>query len=319
MKPNNKEYLWTEKYRPLTIEDAILPKDLKKTFLEFVKKGKAQNMLFHGAAGTGKTTIAKALCDDLGFQYLFINSSMESSIDNLRTKISQFVMTGSLRSSGKHKVVIFDEANNLSNASMEGLNSFIETFSKNTFFIFTTNHPNQIIKPLQSRCLDVEFNLRKDSQNMMAQYMTRLQTILTDENIEYDNMVLAKLIKMFFPDFRRTLNELQRYSLGGIINAGIFADIQQVDVEKVFGFLKSDSLAGWGEMRKYFDYKSESIEPSGFVDDMYNALDEFVADESIPAAILLIDDFSTNTVNSVSKKISLIALCSRMMNECVFK
>lgn len=313
------EHLWVEKYRPQTIDECILPDDLKKMFHGFVEQGDMQNMLFHGSAGTGKTTMAKALCEQMGLHYYFINASNENSIDVLRSNITHFVSVGSLTHSGKRKVVILDEADNLSAAFMAALKTFIEEFSNRASFIFTCNHPNKIIDPLRSRLLNVEFNLRAKAPEMAGQYMGRLQDILDKEEITYEPAVLAKLIKMFFPDFRRTLNELQRYSYGKNIDSGIFANIKQVDIEKVMDFMKLDSLEGWKSMREYFDYQADSIDPAGFVNDIYKALNDYLTDESLPSAIVLIDDFSTAASVSVSKKISLIALCSRIMSDCTFK
>lgn len=316
---NEREHLWVEKYRPKTISECILPKDLKELFAGFMEQGELQNLLFHGSAGTGKTTVAKALCEEMNLHYYFINASNENSIDVLRTNITHFVSVGSMTHGGSRKVVILDEADNLSAAFMAALKTFIEEFSDRASFIFTCNHPNKIIDPLKSRLLNVEFNLRASGKEMMSSYMGNLERILEQEEVTYDRAVLAKLIKMFFPDFRRTLNELQRYSYGKNIDSGIFANIKQVDIEKVMDFMKLDSLDGWKSMREYFDYQSDSIDPEGFVTDIYGALNEYIQDESLPGAVVLIDDFATAMASSVSKKISLIALCSRIMSDCQFK
>jgi len=319
MKVNKREHLWVEKYRPQTVDDCILPAELKKIFHGFMEQGEIQNLLLYGTAGTGKTTLAKALCTEMDLHFYFINASNENSIDVLRTKITQFLMTGSMTHGGKRKVVILDEADNLSAAFMAALKTFIEEYSDRASFIFTCNHPNKIIDPLRSRLLNIEFNLRANPNEIMSKYMGSMQNVLNNEGITFEKPVLAKLIKTFFPDFRRTLNELQRYSIGGVIDSGIFAGIQQVEVEKIMEFMKKDSLEGWKEMRAYFDHQSDSIDPEGFVSDIYNALDEYIAEDSLPASVLLVDDFSTSISVSVSKKVSLIAMCSKIMRDCSFK
>lgn len=309
------EFLWTEKYRPKSIEECILPPALKKTFQSFVDAGESQNLLLYGGAGAGKTTVALALCDDLGTKPLFINASNENSIDTLRTKVTRFVSTGALMDGQTRKMVIFDEADNMSPAFMSALRSFIESYSDNAGFIFTCNYQNKIIDPLRSRLLNLEFNLEDDKMNMMAKYMKSMRSILTEEGIEYEPQVLAKLIQMFFPDFRRTLNEIQRYSIGGRIDTGIFASIKELDVDQIMTHMKNGE---WGKMREYFEQHGESIDPVGFVDQIYKTLDKYLVGQSIPEAILIIDDYDTKSYQSVNKKVSLIAVCTRIMAECVF-
>lgn len=308
------EFLWVEKFRPKTIDDCILPDDLRKTFQSFVDAGETQNLLLYGKPGSGKTTIAKALCNDLGADYMFLNASNENSIDVLRTKMTNYVTTGSLIAGGR-KIVILDEADNLTPAFMSAMRSFIEDFSSNAGFIFTCNYQNKIIEPLRSRLLNIEFDLTTDANKLMASYMKSLEVILDSEDVTYDRAVLAKLIQKFFPDFRRTLNEIQRYSIGGTIDSGIFASIKELDIESIMSFMKDKD---WKSMREYFEQHGESIDPIGFVDDIYESLDKFLAPSSVPEAILIIDDYDTKSYFSVSKKVSLIAVCTRLMAECVF-
>jgi DNA polymerase III delta prime subunit len=311
----NEEFLWVEKYRPKTIKECILPDDLKKTFQGFVDSGQVQNLLLYGKPGSGKTTVAKALCNELGADYLFLNASNENSIDVLRTKLTNFVATGSLVSGGR-KVVILDEADNLTPAFMSASRSFIEDFSSNCAFIFTCNYQNKIIEPLRSRLLNIEFNLSENPVPLMASYLQSLMKILDKEDVTYDNKVLAKLVQTFFPDFRRTLNEIQRYSVGGKIDSGIFASIKDLDVDQIMSYMKGGD---WKSMREYFEQHGESIDPIGFVDDIYESLDKYLEPSSIPEAVLIIDDYDTKSYFSVSKKVSLIAVCTRIMAECVFK
>lgn len=309
------EFLFVEKYRPRKIDDCILPDDLKQRFKGMVVEGDLQNMLLYGHAGGGKTTIARALCEEVGCDTLFLNASKENGIDTLRTKITSFVSSVSL-ANGKRKMVILDEAGNMSPAMQNALKSFIEEYSDNAGFILTSNHRNKIIDPLLSRTLNIEFNIKAGGAVMMSRYMTRVREILDTENIKYDPAIVAKLIQHFFPDFRRVLNEIQGYSSGGEINSGIFAHISEADVEKIMGYIAKKD---WANMRKYFEEHAESINLENFVSDMYNTLDRYVKNISIPEAVMIIAEFDRDAYFATNQMITIIAMCTRLMLECEFK
>ena len=238
MEGNREQFLWVEKWRPRTISDCILPAELKNTFQEFVNQDNIPNMLLSGTAGTGKTTIARALCEELGCDYIVINGSEESGIDVLRTKIKDFASTVSL--AGKIKVVILDEADYLNpNSTQPALRGFIEEFSKNCRFIFTCNYKNRIIPPLHSRTTVIDFKLNKEDRPVVAaKFFKRLQEILTAENVTFDNKVVAELLNKHFPDYRRVLNELQRYSSSGVIDAGILSSISDDNIKELLTSLR---------------------------------------------------------------------------------
>jgi replication factor C small subunit len=309
------EFLFVEKYRPKTIEECILPDIMKTRFQGMVEDGDLQNMLFFGHAGAGKTTVARALCDQIGCDTLFINASKENGIDTLRTKITQFVSSVSLLS-GKRKMVILDEAGNMSPAMQNALKSFIEEYSDNAGFILTSNHRNKIIDPILSRTLNIEFNLKLGGAEMMAKYMTRVLEILDKEKIKYDPAVVAKLIAHFFPDFRRVLNEIQGYSASGEINSGIFAHINEADADKIMGYLAKKD---WANMRKYFEEHAESINIENFVSDMYELLDKYIKNISLPEAVMIIAEFDRDSYFATNKMISNISMCTKLMTECEFK
>ena len=238
------EFLWVEKYRPKTIEDCILPTNIKKTFQDFLDKGEVPNLLLKQAAGCGKTTVAKALCNELGVDYYVINGSDEGRfLDTVRNNAKNFASTVSLSSTAKHKVIIIDEADNTTNDVQLLLRASIEEFSGNCRFIFTCNYKNKIIEPLHSRCAVVEFGIKgRDKPALAASFFKRVQQILDTESIEYDNKVLVELVNKHFPDWRRVLNECQRYSVGGKIDAGILATFSDVAVNELIKNLKRKTL-----------------------------------------------------------------------------
>ena len=244
------EFLWVEKYRPKNIEHCILPDDLKKTFKSFVDAGEVPNLLLCGTAGIGKTTVAKALCHELGVDSIVINGSDEGRfLDTVRNSAKQFASTVSLTSSAKHKVIIIDEADNTTHDVQLLLRASIEEFQRNCRFIFTCNFKNKIIQPLHSRTTVIDCNTRgKQKQQIATQFFERCRGILTAENIEFTDAVVAEVVQKFFPDFRRTLNELQRYAASGVIDTGILAQISQVRLEKLVGALKAKDF---GATRKW--------------------------------------------------------------------
>ena len=235
------DFLWVEQYRPKTIEDCILPEQTKKTFLEFLKQGEIPNMLLSGTAGTGKTTVARALCEQLNADYIIINGSDEGrQIDTLRHKIKNFASTVSFNTESKHKVVIIDEADYMNAESVQpALRNFIETFYKNCRFILTCNYPYKFIEPLRSRFTQIDFKIVNGQKVKTAtSFLNRLGKILDEQEVSYDKKVLAELIQKHYPDFRKTINELQRYSVNGKIDSGIFYNSKEADIKSLFASLK---------------------------------------------------------------------------------
>ena len=246
----NSDFLWVEKYRPKTIEDCILPESTKKTFLDFLDKGEVPNLLLSGPAGCGKTTVAKALCNQLGVDYYVINGSDEGRfLDTVRNSAKNFASTVSLTSQSKHKVIIIDEADNTTSDVQLLLRASIEEFSRNCRFIFTCNYKNKIIEPLLSRCAVIEFSIKgREKQEVATCFFKRINSILEEEGIESDKKVVAELINKHFPDWRRVLNELQRYSVGGIIDTGILATLSDISVNDLIKNLKEKNFT---EVRKW--------------------------------------------------------------------
>jgi len=295
------EFLWVEKYRPQTISECVLPSRLKEVFQSFVDQKEIPNMLLCGTAGTGKTTVARALCNELECDYIIINGSDESGIDVLRTKIRDFASTVSF--GGKTKVVILDEADYLNpNSTQPALRAFIEEFSKNCRFIFTCNFKNRIIEPLHSRTTVVEFKLKKDEKPQMASaFMSRISNILGEENIEYSEKVLAELLMKYFPDYRRTLNELQRYSRFGAIDEGILSNIAEVNMKGLCDSLKDKDFK---KMRQWVSNNVDT-DPQGLYRKIYDTLLERVV--QVPHLVLLIADYQYKSAFVADQEINLTA------------
>ena len=310
------EFLYVEKYRPQTIEDTILPKPLKETFKDFVEIGEIPNLLLCGSAGVGKTTIAKALCNELNADFIVINGSDEGRlIDTLRTKIKNFASTVSLSSSAK--VVILDEADYISADSVQpALRNFIEEFSSNCRFIFTCNYKNKIIEPLHSRCAVVEFSLKgKEKQQVAAAFFKRLSTILENERIDADKKVLAELVQKHFPDFRRVLNEVQRYSTSGKIDSGILATFSEVKVEDLIRDLKASNFT---EVRKWVVANLDN-DTNTILRKVYDALYSHLKGPSIAAAVLIIAKYQYQSAFVADQEINLLAALTEIMIECDFQ
>ena len=281
------DFLWVEKYRPKTIEDCILPEDIKSTFQSFLRQGEISNLLLSGTAGTGKTTVARALCEELKCDYLIINGSDEGrQIDTLRTKIKNFASTVSLTEDANHKVIIVDEADYMNADSVQpALRNFIETFYKNCRFIFTCNFKNKIIPALHSRCTVVDFKIVNGQKKKCADLMlNRLGNVLNEEKIEYDKKVLAELIIKHFPDFRRTINELQRYSVRGKIDSGILFTLSEVNNKELIATLKEKRF---NDMRKWVIQNIDK-EPTSMFRNLYELLWKSLDPKSIPQAVLVI-------------------------------
>jgi DNA polymerase III delta prime subunit len=312
------EFLWVEKYRPRKIEDCILPDANKKTFLEFLNNKEIPNLMLAGPAGCGKTTVAKALCEELGVDYYVINGSDEGRfLDTVRNYAKNFASTVSLSATdAKHKVIIIDEADNTTHDVQLLLRANIETFYNNCRFIFTCNYKNKIIEPLHSRCAVVEFSIKgKEKTQLAGSFFKRLQNILDAERIEYDQKVVAELINKHFPDWRRILNECQRYSAGGKIDSAILAEFSDVNVDALIKNLKEKNFA---EVRKWvvnnLDNDSSVILRRTY-DALYNTLDN----SSIPSAVLIIAKYQYQIAFVADQEINLLAALTEIMCECNFK
>jgi DNA polymerase III delta prime subunit len=311
------EFLWVEKYRPKTIEDCILSENTKKTFKDFLDKGEVPNLLLSGPAGCGKTTVAKALCNELGVDVYVINGSDEGRfLDTVRNTAKNFASTVSLSSTAKHKVIIIDEADNTTNDVQLLLRASIEEFSKNCRFIFTCNYKNKIIEPLHSRCAVVDFNIKgKEKANLAAGFYGRLQDILQKEGIKFDNKVLIELINKHFPDWRRVLNECQRYSSGGEINSGILATFSDVKVNDLIKYLKDKNFP---EVRKWVVGNLDN-DASSLLRRIYDSAFDYLSPTSIPAAVLVIAKYQYQCAFVADQEINLLAALTEIMVECEFK
>jgi DNA polymerase III delta prime subunit len=308
-----KEFLFVEKYRPQTITDCVLPKDLKNTFKSIVLKGELPNMMFTGSAGTGKTTVARALCNELGLDYILVNGSEDGNIDTLRGKIKQFASTVSLQ--GGQKVVILDEADYLNPQSTQpALRGFIEEFSSNCRFILTCNFKNRIIEPLHSRCSIYEFNLGNKAL-IAEQFMARLQFILDSENITYDNAVIAELIMKYIPDWRRVINECQRYGMSGHIDTGVLVTLSESSVKGLMGDLKSKNFK---DMRKWVTNNID-VESAKLFRMVYDNMLTYVEPSSIPQLVLILADYSYKDSFVADHELNVVACMTEIMSQIKFK
>ena len=308
-----KEFLFVEKYRPQIIEDCILPKSLKNTFQSIVDKGELVNMMFTGSAGVGKTTVARALCNELGLDYMMINGSEDGNIDTLRGKIKQFASTVSLQ--GGQKVVILDEADYLNPQSTQpALRGFIEEFSSNCRFILTCNFKNRIIDPLHSRCSIYEFNIGNKSK-MAGHFMQRLQFILDSENITYENQVLAELIMKYIPDWRRVLNECQRYGMSGHIDTGILVTLSESSIKGLMEDLKAKNFK---KMRKWVTDNID-VESAKMFRMIYDNMSDYVEPSSIPQLVLILADYSYKDSFVADHELNVVACMTEIMSSIKFK
>ena len=311
------DFIWVEKYRPQTIEDCILPDNIKKTFKDFLNTGEIPNMLLAGPPGVGKTTVAKALCNELGADFYVINGSDEGRfLDTVRNNAKNFASTVSLSSEAKHKVVIIDEADNTGNDVQLLLRAFIEEFAGNCRFIFTCNYKNKILEPLHSRCAVVEFNIKgKEKQEIAAKFFQRLLYILDKEKVEADKKVLVELINKHFPDWRRVLNECQRYSVSGKIDTGILAAFSDVAVNDLLKNLKEKNFS---EVRKWVVSNMDN-ETSMLLRRIYDSLYGALVSSSIRAAVLIIAKYQYQIAFVADQEINLLAALTEIMVECEFK
>ena len=310
----NQAFLWVEKYRPTKITDCILPESIKNTFIEFIGQKDIPNLLLSGGSGVGKTTVARALCEELHADYILINGSEESGIDVLRNKIKQFASTVSLQSGSK--VVILDEADYLNPQSTQpALRGFIEEFHRNCRFIFTCNFKNRIIEPLHSRCSVIEFKINGNKIMLAEQFMERVEQILKSENIGFDEPVVAELIMKHFPDWRRVLNELQRYSVSGVIDSGILVNIAEVNLTELMTHLKKKEFT---KMRKWVVNNIDN-DPVKVFRKIYEKLYDYMKPESIPNAVIILGEYQYKSAFVADQEVNLLACLTEIMSQCKFK
>ena len=311
------DFIWVEKYRPKTIEECILPSNIKKTFSQFLNKGEIPNMLLSGPPGIGKTTVAKALCNELGVDFYLINGSDEGRfLDTVRNNAKNFASTVSLSSTAKHKVIIIDEADNTGNDVQLLLRAFIEEFANNCRFIFTCNYKNKILEPLHSRCAVVDFSINgKEKDEIMLLFFKRLKSILDKEGIENEPKVLAKLISKHFPDWRRVLNECQRYAVSGKIDSGILVTFSDVAVDDVIKNLKDKNFP---EVRKWVNSNLDN-DSNVLLRRVYDGLTGVVDGPSIAAAVLIVAKYQYQSAFVADQEINLLAAMTEIMVECEFK
>jgi len=313
----SENFLFVEKYRPHKIEDCILPDDIKKTFLDFISKGEIPNLLFCGPPGISKNTVAKVLCEELGADYYVINGSDEGRfLDTVRNQAKNFASTVSLLGSSKHKIIIIDESDNTGNDVQLLLRANIEAFYSNCRFIFTCNYKNKIIEPLHSRCAVIDFTIKgKQKAQLAGSFFKRLQNILDEERIEYDQKVVAELVTKHFPDFRRVLNECQRYSSGGKIDAAILASFSDISVNDLIKNLKEKNF---GEVRKWVVSNLDN-DSSVILRRVYDALYDALVPTTIPASVLIIAKYQYQISFVCDQEINLLACLTEIMCECQFK
>ena len=311
------DFLWCEQYRPRKIDDCILPENIKSVLNKFVEQGEIPNLLLSGPPGIGKTTVAKALCEQLEADYYVINGSDEGRfLDTVRNNAKNFASTVSLTSTSKHKVIIIDEADNTTNDVQLLLRAFIEEFSANCRFIFTCNYKNRLVEPLHSRCACIDFSTNsKDRPGLAAQFFARLQEILGTEGVEYDNKVLVELINKHFPDWRRVLNELQRYSSSGKIDSGILASFSDV---KVNGLIKNLKNKEFSEVRKWVVNNLDN-DSGVLMRRIYDVLHDSLVPNSIPAAVLVLAKYQYQMAFVADQEINMLACLTEIMVECEFK
>ncbi len=308
-------FLWVEQYRPKTVDDCILPNGLKSTFKEFVANGNVPNVILSGGPGVGKTTIAKAVLEELGSTYMMINGSEESGIDVLRTKIKNFASTVSLE--GGRKYLILDEADYLNPQSTQpALRGFMEEFHNNCGFILTCNYKNRLIEPLHSRCSVVDFNIPKSEKpNLASEFMKRMVGILQNENVEYDKKVLVEVIQRHFPDWRRILNELQRYSVSGRIDAGILTDIAEINIKELMNYMKKKEFTN---VRKWV-VNNLDMDAVRLYRSIYDSLYTFLDPTSIPHVVVILAEYQHKGAFVADQEINTLACLTEIMARAKFK
>ncbi len=313
----SKEFLWVEKYRPNKVKDCILPDSIKEVFQGFVNQGELPNLLLSGTAGVGKTTIAKALCEEIGASYIVINGSDEGRfLDTVRNRVRQFATTISLTSGASHKVVIIDEADNTTNDVQLSLRTAVEEFHGNCRFIFTCNFINKIIEPLHSRCTVVDFRIKPEqATTLQGQFFTRLISILKSENVTYEDRVLAKLVKRYYPDWRRLINECQRYAATGSISSAILVDVADVNLDTLLSSLKKKEFTNV----KNWVVQNMDNDPSMVMRKIYDSIYNVLKPPSIPEAVLIMAKYMRDITLVPDQEINLLACLTEIMMSCEFK
>ena len=311
------DFLWVEKYRPQTVDECILPDAVKDTFKSFIEQGEIANLLLSGIAGVGKTIIAKALCNELGADYYVINGSDEGRfLDTVRNQAKNFASTVSLTASARHKVLIIDEADNTTPDVQLLLRASIEEFQKNCRFIFTCNFKNKIIEPLHSRTTVVEFNVRgQTKQELAGAFFNRCRDILQREEVTFAPRVVAEVVQKYFPDFRRTLNELQRYASTGSIDTGILATLGDANVDSLVAALKDKKF---NDVKKWVTQNLDA-DPTSIMRKLYDNLSSVMDGPSVAAAVLIIAEYQYKSAFVVDQEINLLACLTQLMLECNFK
>jgi DNA polymerase III delta prime subunit len=308
-------FLWVEKYRPKKVSETILPDELKKVFQQFVDQKNIPNLLLSGGAGVGKTTVARAMLEELDCDYIVINGSMNGNIDTLRNEIRAFASSVSF--SGGRKYVILDEADYLNaNSTQPALRNFMEEFSKNCGFIMTCNYKNRIIDPLHSRCSVIDFKISgKEKSKLASQFMKRVCGILDSENVKYDQATVAEVITKHFPDWRRVLNELQRYSATGAIDSGILSNLQDISLKELMDFLKDKNYT---EVRKWVGQNTD-VESSVIFRKIFDVSVQYLKPSSIPALVLILADYQYKAAFVADHEVNLLACLVQIMMEVEFK
>ena len=313
----SKEFLWVEKYRPNVVKDCILPSNTKEVFQGFVDQGELPNLLLTGTAGVGKTTIAKAMCDEIGASYIVINGSDEGRfLDTVRNRVRQFATTVSLTSGASHKVVIIDEADNTTNDVQLSLRTAVEEFHGNCRFIFTCNFINKIIEPLHSRCTVIDFRIKPEqSMKLQGEFFTRLKTILTNEKVQFEDKVLAKLVKRYYPDWRRLINECQRYAATGSIDSAILVDVADVNLDTLLSSLKKKEFTNV----KNWVVQHMDNDPSMVMRKIYDSIYNVLKPSSVPEAVLIIAKYMREIAIVPDQEINMLACLTEIMMSCEFK